>query len=89
MEQCVDAVIVFGGTNDFGHGDAPIGYFGDTAAGVYLVGYQDNKLVWVDIVPCTLKPGDTVVSKIMELDNTKSYNSLKVFVWNGELSPLT
>lgn len=61
----------------------------DTAAGVYLVGYQNNKLVWVDIVPCTLKPGDTVVSKIMELDNTKSYDSLKVFVWNEELSPLT
>ena len=31
MEQDVDAVVVFGGTNDFGHGDAPFGNFGDTS----------------------------------------------------------
>ena len=30
MEADVDAVVVFGGTNDFGHGDAPLGEFGDT-----------------------------------------------------------
>ena len=29
MEKDVDAVIVFGGTNDFGHGDAPLGCFED------------------------------------------------------------
>ena len=29
MEQDVDAVMVFGGTNDFGHGDLPFGEFGD------------------------------------------------------------
>ncbi len=29
MEKDVDAVVVFGGTNDFGHGDAPFGGFGD------------------------------------------------------------
>lgn len=29
MEKDVDAVVVFGGTNDFGHGDAPLGSFDD------------------------------------------------------------
>ena len=29
MEKDADAVVVFGGTNDFGHGDAPIGDFSD------------------------------------------------------------
>ena len=29
MKADADIVVVFGGTNDFGHGDAPIGVFGD------------------------------------------------------------
>jgi len=29
MDESADAVVVFGGTNDFGHGDAPIGCFED------------------------------------------------------------
>lgn len=29
MDERADAVFVFGGTNDFGHGDAPFGKFGD------------------------------------------------------------
>ncbi len=31
MDESADAVVVFGATNDFGHGDAPIGRFGDTS----------------------------------------------------------
>lgn len=31
MADDADAVVVFGGTNDFGHGNAPLGKFGDTA----------------------------------------------------------
>lgn len=31
MDKSVDAVVVFGGTNDFGHGDAPFGSFADTS----------------------------------------------------------
>ena len=30
MDPCADVVVVFGGTNDFGHGDAPLGKFSDT-----------------------------------------------------------
>ena len=29
MDESADAVVVFGGTNDFGHGDAPLGGFAD------------------------------------------------------------
>ena len=29
MDKNADAVVVFGGTNDFGHGDAPLGNFSD------------------------------------------------------------
>ena len=29
MKEDADAVVVFGGTNDFGHGDAPLGEFSD------------------------------------------------------------
>lgn len=29
MDDSADAVVVFGGTNDFGHGDAPLGCFDD------------------------------------------------------------
>lgn len=29
MDPDADAVVVFGGTNDFGHGDAPLGHFAD------------------------------------------------------------
>ena len=29
MEPDLDAIVVFGGTNDFGHGDAPLGSFTD------------------------------------------------------------
>lgn len=31
MDLSADAVVVFGGTNDFGHGDAPLGVFDDRA----------------------------------------------------------
>ena len=35
MEKDVDAVIVFGGTNDFGHGDIKFGKTGDTAEATF------------------------------------------------------
>lgn len=35
MELDADVVVVFGGTNDYGHGDAPFGALGDTDRGTY------------------------------------------------------
>lgn len=35
MEKDVDVVVVFGGTNDFGHGDAPFGELSDTESNTF------------------------------------------------------
>lgn len=35
MRDDVDAVVVFGGTNDFGHGNAPLGTFADRATDTF------------------------------------------------------
>lgn len=35
MNPNADIVVVFGGTNDYGHGDAPFGKLGDTDRGTY------------------------------------------------------
>ena len=35
MDPDADVVVVFGGTNDYGHGDAPFGAMGDTGRGTY------------------------------------------------------
>lgn len=47
MEKDADAVVVFGGTNDYGHGDAPFGCLGDNTpdsfCGACNVLYNDLK----------------------------------------------
>ena len=47
MDINADLVIVFGGTNDFGHGDAPIGKLGDKTVDTFYgaVDYTVNKLL--------------------------------------------
>lgn len=40
MEKDVDLVVVFGGTNDYGHGDAPFGTLADTTPDSYLGGVR-------------------------------------------------
>ena len=46
MNVDADVVVVFGGTNDYGHGDAPFGKLGDTDRGTYCgaVRWLMNKL---------------------------------------------
>ena len=46
MNVEADVVVVFGGTNDYGHGDAPFGKLGDTDRGTYCgaVRWLMNKL---------------------------------------------
>ncbi len=43
MQEKADIVVVFGGTNDYGHGDAPIGNFGDTTIDTFY-GAMDSLL---------------------------------------------
>ena len=58
MPKNADLVVVFGGTNDYGHGDAPFGSFGDTdeysfCGAVYslmkqlIVTYPNSKIVFI------------------------------------------
>ena len=35
MDEDADVIVVFGGTNDFGHGDAPFGEFADRTVNTY------------------------------------------------------
>lgn len=46
MKRDADLVFVFGGVNDFGHGDAPLGVFGDKAPDTFYGALDDliNKL---------------------------------------------
>ena len=59
MDPDADAVVVFGGTNDFGHGNAPLGSFGDrddsTFYGALHVLYRKliEKYPSAEIVICT------------------------------------
>ncbi len=39
MEEGADILLVFGGTNDYGHGDAPIGRLGDDAKDTFYGAY--------------------------------------------------
>ena len=61
----------------------------DTEARILLAGYHGDSLAWLRCMPCSLKSGDTVVSKVMELDNTEEYDKLSFYVWTDNLVPLT
>ena len=47
MDNTADYVFVFGGTNDYGHGDAPFGQFGDKTVNSFYgsIDYLINKLL--------------------------------------------
>lgn len=47
MDHLADYVFIFGGTNDYGHGDAPFGEFGDTTPDTFYgsIDYLVNELL--------------------------------------------
>lgn len=47
MQEYADIVVVFGGTNDYGHGDAPLGKFGDKTPDTFYGACYElfNKLI--------------------------------------------
>ena len=59
MDKDADLIVVFGGTNDFGHGDAPIGTFEDRTQDTFygacheLFTYLINTYYQADIVIMT------------------------------------
>ncbi len=51
MEEAADAVVVFGGTNDFGHGDAPIGDFSDRTPDTFYGACHDLYMRLIEKYP--------------------------------------
>ena len=56
MDLDADIVVVFGGTNDYGHGDAPFGKPGDCDRGTYC-----GAVRWLMNYLCGAYPGKTIV----------------------------
>ena len=56
MNPDADIVVVFGGTNDYGHGDAPFGKPGDSDRGTYC-----GAVRWLMNRLCELYPGKVIV----------------------------
>ena len=82
MEKDADIVVVFGGTNDFGHGDAPIGEPSDTEPDTFCgaLNYIYTKLY--ELYPEALKIVITPLHRSIEVNETKdgSTESLKDYV---------
>ncbi len=51
MEPDADIIVVFGGTNDFGHGDASLGMFSDRTADTYYGGLHELYLKLIEKYP--------------------------------------
>ena len=85
MDDDADAVVVFGGTNDYGHGDAPIGCFDDRTPNTfygachYLFVGLINKYPGKHIVIMTPLHRDNEYSK-KGSGKTKDYETLKTYV---------
>ena len=51
MDADADIIVVFGGTNDFGHGDAGLGMFSDRTADTYYGGLHELYLKLIERYP--------------------------------------
>lgn len=85
MEDDADIVVVFGGTNDYGHGDAPLGIFSDRTpetfygACHYLYSGLVNKYLGKTIVIMTPLHRCNELSEFGE-GKEEAYGSLKKYV---------
>lgn len=96
MDDDVDVVVVFGGTNDYGHGRAPFGSFddrtGDTYYGAWhvllrglLKKYPDSQIVVMTPLHRTEEnvpsPGNGDPLRIMSLPPKKLRNFIRFRFW--------
>ncbi len=85
MTDDADAVVVFGGTNDYGHGDAPLGYFDDRTPDTfygachYLFSNLIKKYIGKPVIIMTPlhRVGDTNAERP---DKAYAYGTLKDYV---------
>lgn len=85
MEDDADAVVVFGGTNDYGHGDAPIGKFSDRTPETF---YGACHYLFSNLVRKYLGKPIVIMTPLHRLDETNipdikeegDYGTLKEYV---------
>ncbi len=81
MDDDADAVVVFGGTNDYGHGDAPIGTFTDRTPDTF---YGACHYLFSGLVKKYLGKTIVIMTPLHRLDEERSSSPNK----NGDSKPL-
>jgi len=80
MEPDADIIVVFGGTNDFGHGDAPVGEFSDrtkdTFCGALHELYRSLLEKYPEAVIVVLTPLHRLLEDSHQGDGSKAYGPL-------------
>ena len=74
LEESADAVVVFGGTNDFGHGDAPMGSFTDCTSDTF---YGALHVLYSSLI--TKFPGKPIVI-VTPLHRTEEVTATKALI---------
>ena len=78
MDEDADVVVVFGGTNDFGHGDAPLGTFDDRDVNTFYGACHFLMEGLINKYPCAEIVFMTPVHRVSEMnmkgDGNKEYN---------------
>ena len=75
MDEDADIVVVFGGTNDYGHGDAAIGSFDDRTDDTFYGALHNLYLDLMDKYP---KAQLVVMTPLHRLNENKAYNDFGV-----------
>ena len=97
IEKDADAVVVFGGTNDYGHGDAPFGKEGDNTVYTFcgacevLFGKLDKEFpraVKVAITPLGREGEEGRVLSLQELRDARVDMFTTVFIGNSQTKVL-
>ncbi len=75
MDDDADVVVVFGGTNDYGHGDAPIGGFSDRTPDTF---YGACHYLFRGLIKKYLGKTIVIMTPLHRLDETKNTGTAKV-----------
>lgn len=70
MDEEADVVVVFGGTNDFGHGDAPLGTFEDRTVDTF---YGALHLLYISLIEKYPKSDIVVLTPLHRLNEDNPY----------------
>lgn len=83
MEENMDVVVVFGGTNDYGHGDAAIGCITDTTEDTFFGAYHVLVQKLMRKYPCATL---VLMTPLHRADEDRGYYNERGIRLNGPLS---